>query len=159
MKALMKMKRLVIFDLDDTLVIPDNEVDQNNLYMTIDHHVPIPEMMTLFEHVMDEGCFVQILTNRHPDLKNLIELRYSCIATCRDYCLSVPEMERVEMDKLAKEQFMAEMVRWKTQYINRIASDYDHVVFYDDMAHRYDQSKFVDNVSLKLPLHLCKENI
>lgn len=147
------MNQLYIFDLDDTLVIPDYEIDKQNLYMTIDHHVPIPEMMALFNDVKSKHP-VQILTNRHPDLKHIIESRYGCPAICRDYCLSVPEMEVVEQDVSAKEQFLHEMTVRKTKYINNIAGQYDEIIFYDDMMHRYDVSKFAPNVSMKMPVHL-----
>lgn len=141
-----------VFDLDDTLAIPDRAVDQQNKYTTIDHHVPIPEMMELFNQVHNKI----ILTNRHPDLQSIIEERYRCPVICRDYCLEWSEIIKINESRENLSGFLSEMIDWKTRELNDLSAKHDFVIFYDDMIERYTPGTLNPNIRLQRPLHLVE---
>lgn len=145
------MTDLWVFDLDRTLVMPDDEVDRQNLYSTIDHHEPIAEMMELFEAAKMLST-VTILTMRHPDLAVEISKKFGCNVICRDFCTDMEDVKRVELDPDAKARFFKEMYAWKTGVLNNFAKSYDNVHFYDDLMAEFDHDKIASNVKCKLPV-------
>ena len=141
---------LTIFDLDHTLLQPDQKQDERSLYMKPVHEL-IPEMWKIFE-CADPRI---ILTSRHPDLEPYIQKWVdNCPIYCRNYCLSPEEMEITESNHEMKELFLAQMVEWKTSVVNEFAQHYSKVIFYDDMLDRFYLEEFEPNVEIRLPVHL-----
>jgi len=112
---------LTIFDLDHTLLNPDQKQDECSLYMKPVHEL-IPGMWEIFE-CADPKI---ILTSRHPDLEMYIQKWVGdCPIYCRNYCLSQEEMEITESNHEMKELFLAQMIEWKTGVVNEFAQHYE----------------------------------
>lgn len=142
-----------VFDLDDTLATPDKEIDRKHYFMTIDHLEPIPSMVELFNDIKSRHP-TMILTTRHPDLKKEIMDKFNCEVECRNFCLTWDEIfEALRTDDNLKD-FMLQMVSWKTGVLNQLADNYQTVIFYDDLVHRYETSRLKNNIYLKKPLHI-----
>lgn len=143
------MDTLFIFDLDDTIVSPDRQKDAYSLYLKPVHN-DISVMMSLFKDINTDKV---IVTNRHPLLQTQLEREYGCRVYCRDYCLTIQEM----MNHIGGSKwFYQEMGRYKIDTVNKLARDYDYVIFFDDMMHIYELEYLLPNVYIRLPYHLLE---
>ena len=112
-------------------------------------------MWTVFEQADPKV----ILTTRHPDLQNYIRGWVGdCHIICRDFCLSDDEINTVMHSPELTAIFLYQMVEWKCSVLNTLAQQYDKVVFYEDMKHRFDETALCDNVEIRLPVHLLKKS-
>ncbi|ADI74158.1 hypothetical protein Metev_1296 [Methanohalobium evestigatum Z-7303] len=145
--------QIYVFDLDDTLATPDKEADRKSYFMEIDHLEPVPTMIQFFNETKSRHP-TMILTTRHPDLKPKIEDMFECTVECRNFCLTWKEiLEALSTDDNLND-FMTQMINWKTGVLNQLSEQYRKVIFFDDLVHRYDVSSLKDNIDLKKPLHL-----
>lgn len=142
-------KELHIFDLDHTLIMPDEEVNKRTCYFGLHGFEYINPMMNYFNSI-NNGNKV-ILTTRHPAIQAEIEHIFSCPVYCRDFC---NDWKEIELAGIYDTNFLDDMVRWKTRVLNDFAQHYDSVTFYDDMVERYDESLIANNVKLINPLNM-----
>lgn len=143
-----------VFDLDRTLMMPDDDIDRANLYQTIDHLEHITEMMEMFRSAKMLST-VTILTMRHPDLAAQLSAKFGCNVICRNFCTDMEEVARVDRDPYLKGKFFEEMFAWKTGVLNNLAKDYDKIHFYDDLMEQFDHDNIASNVVCKLPTWMC----
>ena len=146
------MNTKTVFDLDHTLMAPDNQQDEATHYcMPVWPHI-YPAMWKIFE----ETDHKMILTNRHPCVERILRNHYhiDCEIKCRPFCLDLDSIKIANSNKSELELFLDQMVYWKTSVLQELAGEYDEVVFYDDMIDRYRDITFPDNVILKVPVHM-----
>ncbi|MHA1728448.1 MAG: hypothetical protein ACTSWY_06920 [Promethearchaeota archaeon] len=148
-------KNAWVFDMDDTLIIPHREKTKEHLYMILfvkkDNHV----MMNLFNYRMKKDRYsVYILTGRHHDLADEIsgyfKIDKSNVNT-RDFCLSLNEVKKVDNDDKFTEDFLDKLIRFKSMKLNKIADLYSTVIFFDDLAKKFDKKFMADNILILLP--------
>ena len=144
------MQELTVFDLDDTILKPDPQQDQCSGFLKPVHEI-IPEMWTVFEQAAPK----KILTTRHPELTRYIKTWVGdCDIICRDFCLTSDETDLVSHSPELTNIFLYQMIEWKCSVLNTLAQQYDKVVFYEDMKHRFNETALCDNVEIRLPVHL-----
>lgn len=144
------MTRLIVFDLDHTLVIPDIKKDLEHNFLTIDHLKPVKKMMRVFYRASNKI----ILTNRHPMLQEALQEKFKCPVICRNFCLTKEEMDKVNTSHANLQKFLNQMVKWKTSELNALSQEYKKVVFYDDHARRFSGQSLAKNIEVRLPLHI-----
>lgn len=138
---------LWVFDLDHTLATPDPEADRRSYFFQIHHHVPIPEMVEVFNQAPNKI----ILTNRHPALQYEIEHRWGCPAICRGYDTEWLVIQTINQNPERLEKFMNDMARWKAWVLNKLADQHDRVIFYEDQLARFQALPMRSNIELRHP--------
>jgi len=139
------------FDLDRTLINPifENKGDFKRLLIKSE----ISEMIRIFKQIKTVDD-VYILTGRdlilRDEISDYLQISPERVIT-KDIYLGKGEMEKVDDSGEALEKFLGDLVDFKVRILNHYAKNYDHIIFFEDLAKRFSGKNLADNISVFLP--------
>jgi hypothetical protein len=125
------------------------------LYLDRSQDINIVEMELLF-YELQEKFQVTILTTLHPITKHYLFWKYECNVYCRDFCLTIKEMQDTIASKELTDKFYSNMVEFKTRVIKELAEDRIVLYYIDDLIDMFREVPFPPNVILLSPDQLLK---
>jgi len=149
-----KMKTAWVFDFDDTLVFTDAKVNKSHLFMRVSIKEVDNDMLRFLVILKNRDEKVFILTGRHPDLREKLakyfDLKLNNII-CRNHDLSKWKINLATSSPAGEKEFLKTLTDFKISILNKLASKFDLVLYFDDMFRKFLDRGDIDRNVVVLP--------